>query len=87
MAKDPAFLFYPGDYLRDTQCLSPNANVAYNRIMCEQMRNISITKPQFKLFTKSLNDEELEELKTVLVEDRKGYKIDWVAESIVKRRK
>ncbi len=22
MAKDPAFLFYPGNYLRDTQCLS-----------------------------------------------------------------
>ena len=29
MAKDPAFLFYPGDYLRDTQCLSSNAQASY----------------------------------------------------------
>jgi len=67
MAKDPAFLFYPGDYLRDTQCISENCQVAYDRIMCEHMRNICITHQQLKFFTKRLTEEELEELKMVLI--------------------
>lgn len=87
MSKDPAFLFYPGDYLRDTQCLNPNCQVAYDRIMCEHMRNICITQQQLKFFTKRLNEEELEELLMVLSEKDGKYQIAWVAESIEKRRK
>lgn len=86
MAKDPAFLFYPGDYLRDTQCLSPTSQVAYDRIMCEHMRNICITQQQLNFFTKRLSNEEKEELQFCLSKVDGGFQIEWVAESIAKRR-
>lgn len=86
MAKDPAFLFYPGDYLRDTQTLSEKTQVSYDRIMCEHMRNICISKQQLKFFTKRLNDDELDELMFILKEIKGGFQIEWVAESIEKRR-
>ena len=86
MAKDPAFLFYPGDYLRDTQTLSEKSQVAYDRIMCEHMRNICITQQQLKFFTKRLNKDEKEELTFILDKVDGGYQIGWVAESLVKRR-
>lgn len=82
---DPAFLFYPGDYLRDTQNLSPNTQVAYDRIMCEHMRNICISQQQLKFFTKRLSDDEKEELSMILIEIPEGFQIKWVAESISKR--
>jgi hypothetical protein len=84
--KDFCFLFYPGDYLRDTQCLSPNAQVAYDRIMCEHMRNICIRHNQFQFFTKRLSEDEVSELKSVLVESDDGFHIEWVMESINKRK-
>ena len=87
MAKDPAFLFYPGDYLRDTQCLSEKAQVAYDRIMCEHMRNICISQQQLNFFTKRLSDDEKSELMFTLTEKDGGYQIEWVAESIMNRRK
>ncbi len=86
MANDPAFLFYPGDYLRDTQCLSEKTQVAYDRIMCEHMRNICITQKQLNFFTKRLSDDEKEELEMILKRNGNGYQIEWVAESIEKRR-
>ena len=86
MAKDPAFLFYPGDYLRDTQCLSEKTQVAYDRIMCEHMRNICISQDQINFFTKRLTDEEKRELMFLLVQVEGGYQIEWVASSILKRR-
>jgi len=86
MGKDPGFIFYPGDYLRDTQTMSEKTQVAYDRIMCEHMRNISISERQLKFFTKRLNEEEIDELKFVLTKINGGYQIDWVAESIVKRK-
>jgi len=86
MAKDPAFLFYPGDYLRDTQTLSGNSQVAYDRIMCEHMRNICISQKQLKFFTKRLNEDEVDELMFVLTETNGGYHIEWVADSITKRK-
>ena len=86
MAKDPAFLFYPGDYLRDTQCLSEAAQVAYDRIMCEHMRNICISQQQLNFFTKRLTPDEKEEVIMVLSKVEGGYQIHWGAESICKRR-
>jgi len=86
VAKDPAFLFYPGDYLRDTQCLSAEAQVAYDRIMCEHMRNICITQAQLNFFTKRLDKGDRDGLMTYLVKKEGGYQIEWVAESILKRR-
>jgi uncharacterized phage protein (TIGR02220 family) len=84
--KDPAFIFYPGDYLRDTQTLSERTQVAYDRIMCEHMRNICISQLQLKFFTKRLSEDEIEELLMVLTEVDGGYCIEWVVESINKRR-
>lgn len=86
MVQDPAFLFYPGDYLRDTQCLSEKVQVAYDRIMCEHMRNICISHAQLKFFTKKLNDDEISELKMVLKETPEGFQIEWVLNSIEKRK-
>lgn len=86
MAKDPAFLFYPGDYLRDTQCLCANSQTAYDRILCEHMRNICISQKQLNFFTKRLSADEKEELLMVLTKVDQGYQIDWVVDSITKRR-
>lgn len=86
MAQDPAFLFYPGDYLRDTQCLSEKAQVAYDRIMCEHMRNICITQQQLNFFIKRLNEDEKDEIKMILTKIPGGFQISWVAESITQRR-
>lgn len=93
MGKDPAFLFYPGEYLKDTQCLSEKAQVAYDRIMCEHMRdicedmnNIALTKQQVNFFTKRLSDGEKEELLFILTKIGNKYQIYWVAESIAKRK-
>jgi len=93
MAKDPAFLFYPGDYLRDTQNLSEKSQVAYDRIMCEHMRNICedmnkivVTKKQVDFFIKRLNEDEIEELMFVLSKINGDFQIEWVAESIAKRK-
>lgn len=86
MAADPAFIFYPGDYLRDTQCLSEKSQVAYDRIMCEHMRNICISHEQLNFFTKRLSPEEKAELIFILTKVDAGYQIKWVAESIEKRR-
>ena len=85
MGKDPAFLFYPGDYLRDTQCLSEKTQVAYDRIICEHMRNICITQQQLNFFAKRLSEEEMKELLMVLDKKDEGYQVRWVAESISKR--
>ena len=86
MANDPAFLFYPGDYLRDTQCLSEKAQVAYDRIICEHMRNICISQSQLDFFTKRLNVDEKQELLMVLAPVKGGFHVPWVTESITKRR-
>jgi hypothetical protein len=86
MSKDPAFLFYPGDYLRDTQCLSEPVQVAYDRIMCEHMRNICISQKTFDFFTKRLSEDQKTELKMVLSLMNGGYCIEWVYRSLIKRR-
>jgi hypothetical protein len=85
MSKDFAFMFYPGEYLRDTQCLSEKSQVAYDRIMCEHMRNICISKAQLNFFTKKLSPDELSELMFMLNKINGGYEIEWVAKSIRER--
>lgn len=86
MAKDPGFIFYPGDYLRDTQVLSEHSQVAYDRIMCEHMRNICISKSQLNFLTKKLSDNDKNEIMSVLAEVKGGFQIPWVASSIIARR-
>jgi len=84
MARKPGFTFYPGDYLRDTQNLSAESQTAYDRIMCEHMRNICITQKQLEFFTKRLTPDQKEELAMVLTKVEEGYQIEWVADSIMK---
>lgn len=84
--KDPAFLFYPGDYFRDTQCLSDNVQAVYVRIMCEHMRNICISHTQLAFFTKNLSAEETSQLLSILIKTNEGYQIEWVVDSILKRK-
>lgn len=84
MAKYPGFLFYPGDYLRDTQCLSEKAQVAYDRIMCEHMRNICLTQERLNFFIKRLDADEIKEVKSVLTKSSEGFYIEWVRLSIEK---
>lgn len=86
MAKYPGFLFYPGDYLRDTQCLSEKAQVAYDRIMCEHMRNICLTQERLNFFIKRLDADEIKEVKSVLTKSSEGFYIEWVRLSIEKSR-
>lgn len=93
MAKDPAFLFYPGDYLKDTQCLNEKQQVSYDRIMCEHMRNIcedmskiGISQARLNFFTKSLSEAEKIELCSFLVKKNDIFQIEWVAESIAQRK-
>lgn len=78
------FKFYPGEYLRDTQNLSVPTQVAYDRIMCEHMRNICISYAQHTFFTKRLNEDEKTELLMVLRDTGAGFEIPWVVESILK---
>jgi hypothetical protein len=84
MAKSPGFIFYPGDYLRDTQCLSEQVQVAYDRIMCDHMRNICISQQLLNFFTKRLNADHKLELMPVLTPIEGGFQIGWVADSILK---
>lgn len=84
MPKTPGFYFYPGDYLRDTQNFCEKVQVAYDRIMCEHMRNICISKSQLIFFTKKLSAEEISELMISLKKIQGGFQIEWVAESIKK---
>lgn len=93
MSQDPAFLFYPGDYLRDTQVLSESAQVAYDRIMCEHMRNIcsdmsniTVSQSRVDFITKRLSEEDREQIMSVLTESKGEFQIYWVAESISKRK-
>ncbi|HLI94240.1 MAG TPA: hypothetical protein VKU83_11540 [Puia sp.] len=89
--KVPGFIFYPGDYLQDTQNLSADAQTAYDRIMCLHMKNICISKQQLDFFTKRLTAEQKSELLMVLVVNGEGeestYRIAWVTDSILKYRK
>lgn len=86
MAKDPAFLFYPGDYLQDTQGMNESCQVAYDRIMCKHMLNIPITQEQLNHFTKRLTPEEKSEVQSVLKKVEGGFVIEWVSDSINKRK-
>lgn len=86
MEAEFAFLFYAGDYLRDTQCLSEKAQVAYDRMMCEHMRNTCISEQQLAFFTKRLSEDEKNELMFVLSSVDGGYQITWIANSIQKRK-
>lgn len=92
MTKDFAFQFVPGEYLRDTQCLSEKGQVAYDRIMCEHIRSICsdmdgvcIPKERIDFFCKRLSSEEKWEVLSVLREVGGGFQIEWVAKSVSQR--
>lgn len=95
--KDPAFLFYPGDYLQDVQCFTPETQKAYDLIMCQHMKNICISQSQLNSFTNHLSSEEKTNLLLTMVkieggielitgEKIDGFAIAWIADSIKKRK-
>lgn len=83
---DFSFLFYVGDYLRDVFILSAEAQRSYNLIMCGHMKKICFTYEELKPYIKGLNAEQESELFAVLSKNENGFFIDWVINSIEKRR-
>jgi len=64
--------------------MSEAAQVAYDRIMCEHMRNICISQQLLNFFTKRLTEDQRQELANVLTSTPEGFQITWVADSILK---
>ena len=94
MSNNPAFLFYPGDYFKDTQIMKTKTQVAYDRIMCEHIRKISVNPSQNKVekntvlfLMKNLRKDEQNQLFAVLNKIGDDYQIKWVAVSIANRRR
>jgi hypothetical protein len=81
-----SFLFYPGDYLRDTFMLSPEAQQSYDHLMCGHMKNICFTYEQLKPYIKNLSPDQSAELFAVLTKGDDGYFIEWIRQSIEKRK-
>ena len=87
MAKDPAFLFYPGDCLQDIQFLNDAQAGVYMRIICSHMKNICLTQPRLNQFTINLTEPEKSGIVEILTEVKGGYCVEWVVDSIGKRKK
>jgi len=51
------------------------------------VNNITVSKRRVDFFTKRLSEDEKEELMCILIEKDSGYQIEWVAQSLVNRRK
>jgi hypothetical protein len=83
---DVGFIFYSGDVLQDTAMLSTKTKGVYMSIMCLHMKNICFSKQQICSFCEVLNDQEIETLFLVLKEIEGCFFIEWVLESIKKRR-
>ena len=87
MAKDPAFLFYPGDYLRDTAHLTDVQRSMYDTIMCRHMKKICFTYEDLHRQFRNSDPDDIQELVDVMEEVSPGeYSIEWVRDSIEKRR-
>jgi len=84
--KSPAFLFYAGDYLKDTQLLPVKAEIAYIRILCEHINNLTVKHHAIKFITRELDDEERILLFDRLEQLEDGYRIPWVVTAIEKQR-
>lgn len=83
---DVGFIFYSGDVLQDTAMLNTKTKGVYMSIMCLHMKNICFSKQQICSFCEVLSDQESESLFSVLKEIEGCFFIEWVLDSIKKRR-
>lgn len=85
MAKDPAFLFYPGDASNDTQFMNRLERGAYFDLMKAQRLFGGYTAVQLRKVLGSDFEAVWPALELVLQFDGEKYFIGWLAESISKR--
>jgi hypothetical protein len=85
MAKDPAFLFYPGDASNDTQFMNRLERGAYFDLMKAQRLFGGYTTVQLRKVLGSDFEAVWPALELVLQLDGDKYFIGWLAESISKR--
>lgn len=86
MAKDPAFLFYPGDASEDTQHMNRLERGAYFDILKAQKKFDKFTIEQIKKFLGSDFEKCWPALELVLKKENEFYYIEWVAEKIAARK-
>ena len=63
MAKDPAFLFYTGDFLSGTKFLTDEQLGVYLRLLMAQHQHGHLTEKQVKIICKSYDNEVIEKFK------------------------
>ena len=86
MPKDPAFLFYPGDASEDTQFMSRLERGCYFDILKAQKKFERFTLDQLKRVLGSDFETCWPSIKVVLTTDDNYYWIEWLRESIEKRK-
>lgn len=87
MAKDPAFLFYPGDASDDTQFMNRLERGCYFDILKAQKKFVKFTFDQLKKVLGNDFNSCWPALELVLKKDGDFYFIEWVAEKIEERKK
>lgn len=85
MAKDPAFLFYPGDASEDTQFMNRLERGAYFDLLKAQKKFRRFTLEQIKKVLGQDFDACWPAIELVLTKDSDGYYIEWVDEKIKAR--
>src|SRR5690606_18240840 len=85
MAKDPAFLFYPGDASEDTQFMNRLERGAYFDLLKAQKKFRRFTLEQIKKVLGQDFDACWPAIELVLTKDSDGYYIEWVDEKIKER--
>lgn len=86
MAKDPAFLFYPADASEDTQFMSRIERGCYFDLLKAQKKFNRFSLENIKKVLGRDFETCWDSIKIVLKEDADGYFIEWVNDSIEKRK-
>lgn len=83
MAKDPAFLFYPSDFLTGTMFFTDEDIGIYIKLLCAQhQQNGSINK---KVFDSMVKEDSL--IREKFIEDSEGYYNQRMLDEMIKRKK
>ncbi len=87
MAKDPAFLFYPGDVLKHINLMTPIQRGLYLTILVNHMEHISFSYETLMLIISNSQESDKNTIMKFLTEIEPGqFCIEWARESILKRR-
>lgn len=87
IAKDPAFLFYPGDASEDTQFMNRLERGCYFDLLKAQKKFRRFTLDQIKKVLGRDFDSCWPSIELVLKEEDDQYFIEWVEEKIIERQK